>query len=50
MRAYKGERVQSVQAFKYPSIDVPTTNKWSVCFQSRLQASWNLEKLFHVGK
>ena len=29
--------VQFVQSFKYLGIDVPTTNKWSVRFDSRLQ-------------
>ena len=40
MFTYKGEYVQFVQSFKYLGIDVPLKNKWSVWFESRLQASW----------
>ena len=32
MLTYKGGHVQFVQSFKYLGINVPTTNKWSVCF------------------
>ena len=35
---YKGEPVQSI---KYLCINVPSTNKWHVCYESRLQAGWN---------
>jgi hypothetical protein len=37
---YKGEPIQCVQSFKYLGIDVPATNTWSVCFESRRQAGW----------
>ena len=40
MLTYKGEHVQFVQSFKYLGIDVFATSKWSVCFESRLQAGW----------
>ena len=33
----QGEHIQFVQSFKYLIIDVPSTNKWRVCFKSRLQ-------------
>ena len=38
MLTYRGEHIQFVQSFKYLGIDAPTTNKWSACFDSRLQA------------
>ena len=38
--SYRGEHIQFVQSFKYLGIDVPATNKWSACFDSRLQAGW----------
>ena len=34
---YKGDHIQFVQSFKYIGIDVPSTKKWSVCLESRLQ-------------
>ena len=37
---YRGQHIQFVRSFKYLGIDVPTTNKWSECFDSRLQAGW----------
>ena len=37
---YKGEPIQCVQSFKYLGIDIPATNRWSGCFESRLQAGW----------
>ena len=39
MLTYKGEHEEFVQSFKYLGINVPTTNKWNVWFESRLQAS-----------
>ena len=38
MLTYRGEHIQFVRSFKYLGIDVPTTNKWSACSDSRLQA------------
>ena len=40
MLTYRGEHIQFVRSFKYLGIDVPATNKWIACFNSRLQASW----------
>ena len=40
MLTYRGEHIQFVRSFKYLGIDVSTTNKWSACFDSRLQAGW----------
>ena len=37
---YKGEPIQCLQSFKYLGIDIPATNRWSGCFESRLQAGW----------
>ena len=31
-----------MQSFKYLGIDVPSTNKGSVCFESRLQVCWKI--------
>ena len=37
---YTGEHVQFLQSFRYIGIDVPPTNKWSICFEFRLQIGW----------
>ena len=37
---YRGQHIQFVRRFKYCGIDVPATNKWSACFDYKLQASW----------
>ena len=39
MFTYKGENVQFVQSFILVSMYLPQI-KWSICFESRLQASW----------
>ena len=41
MFTYKGEPLKVVQSFKYLGINVPSTNRWNACYESRLQASWN---------
>ena len=48
MLTYRGEHIQFVRSFKYLGIDVPTTNKWSPCFDSR--APNRLEIILPFGK
>ena len=36
---HNGEAIQVVQNFNYNGINVPSTNRWNVCNQCRLQAS-----------
>ena len=35
---YEGEPMQMVQSFKILGINVPLTNRWNVCCESRHQA------------
>ena len=43
---YKLEQIQVVQRSKYPGINFPFTNRWNVCYESRVQASWSSYYMF----